>query len=66
MAITQLQNVQKFINNELSIGNESYKLLEAATITLKDPNDVISNPCKIYAGFCGKIARQLQVCTMQF
>merc|ERR1712012_1175311 len=60
MAITEVQNIQKFINNELSIGTDTHKLLELSATTLKDHNDIISNPSKTYASLSGKISRQLQ------
>ena len=61
MVITELQSVQKFISTELSVGNESCKLVELASSTLKEPTSVIFNPSKTYSGFSGKIMRQLQV-----
>ena len=61
MAITELQNIQKFINNELSIGTETQKVLELSATTFKDHNDIISNPIKTYASVSSKISRQLQV-----
>ena len=61
MAITELQNLQKYLGTELAVGTETGKLLEMADSSLNELNAIVANPNRTYSGLGSKISRQLQV-----
>ena len=60
MTITEMQNVQKFLISELSLGTEAAKQLEMTAVSLKQPEDIVSSPAKTYASCSAKITKQVQ------
>ena len=58
MAITELQNLQKYLGTELAVGSETGKLLEMADSSLNEPNQITP---RTYSGLSGKMSRQMQV-----
>ena len=61
MTITEMQNVQKFLGSELSLGTDTSKQLEMAAVSLKQPEeDIVTSPVKTYASCSAKIVKQIQ------
>merc|ERR1719341_3220818 len=61
MTITEMQNVQKFLGSELSLGTDTSKQLEMTAVSLKQPEeDIVTSPVKTYASCSAKIVKQIQ------
>ena len=61
MTITEMQNVQRFLSSELSLGTDTSKQLEMTTVSLKQPEeDIVTSPVKTYASCSAKIVKQIQ------
>ena len=60
MTVTEMQNVQRFLSAELTLGTDTSKQLEMSAASLKETDDIVSSPAKTYASISAKITKQLQ------
>ena len=60
MTVTEMQNVQRFLSAELTLGTDTSKQLEMSAASLKETDDIVSSPAKTYASISAKITKQIQ------
>ena len=60
MTVTEMQNVQRTLSAELSLGTDTSKQLEMSAASLQETDHIVPSPAKTYAAFSAKIVKQIQ------